>query len=268
MKQNLFYLTFMVMVMVVACSPAPTLEEKLSNIDGMVLVYVQEGKFKMGTDEGTENQGPMHTVFLDSFWIDKTEVSNQMYEECVQAGACEPLAKSSSWNRESYYDDPQYANYPVIYIDWYRAEAYCKWAGRRLPTEAEWEKAARGVDGRTYPWGEEIDCNKTNYYPEEGACVGDTSESGSYPGGASPYGALDMGGNVWEWVADWYSSEYYVSSPKSNPAGPAYGDQRVLKGGCWDDTSKYISSAYRYGWDPSDDSFYHVGFRCALSDVP
>lgn len=268
MKKRLPFFTFIVILLMVSCSSTPTLEEKLSEKDGMVLVYVQGGKFKMGTDVGFPYQGPMHTVSLDSFWIDKTEVTNQMYQKCVEAGACEPPAKSGSFTRESYFGDPEYANYPVIYVDWYRAEAYCKWAGRRLPTEAEWEKAARGTDGRTYPWGEEIDCNLANYSPEEGACIGDTSETGSYLAGASPYGALDMGGNVWEWVSDWYGSDFYKSSPSSNPTGPSTGDQRAFKGGCWDDTSKYISSAYRFGWNPSDDSTSVIGFRCALSDEP
>jgi formylglycine-generating enzyme required for sulfatase activity len=268
MKKRSFCLAMVVMIMLAACSSTPTLEEKISDKDGMVMVYVQEGKFKMGKDDPiAPDQGPMHTVSLDSFWIDKTEVTNQKYEKCVDAGACEPPAKSGSYSRDSYYGDPQYADSPVIYVDWFRAEAYCKWAGRRLPTEAEWEKAARGSDGRTFPWGEEIDCNKTNYSPEEGPCIGDTSESGSYPDGASLYGALDMGGNVWEWTADWYGSEYFSNSPSSNPTGSSSGEKRVLKGGSWDDTSKYISSAYRSSWDPSDDWIYSIGFRCAISDT-
>lgn len=269
MKRKLFFLTSIVVLSLAACSSAPVLEEKVSDVDGMMLVYVGEGKFKMGRDDPlAPDQGPMHTIKLDSFWIDKTEVTNQLYEKCVETGTCEAPAKSGSWNRDSYFGDPQHADYPVIYVDWFRADAYCTWAGRRLPTEAEWEKAARGGDGRTFPWGEEIDCNKTNYSPEEGSCMGDTAESGSYPDGASPYGALDMGGNVWEWVADWYGDDYFSISPRSNPTGPTSGDRRVFKGGSWDDTSKYISPAYRSSWDPSDDRFNSLGFRCALDATP
>ena len=211
MKKSLFCLTFVVMVMMASCGPEIT--TMVSEKDDMVLVYVPEGDFLMGSnDTEIHDAQPQHTVYLDAFWIDQTEVTNGMYEKCVEAGACEPPSKTMSKTRDSYYGNSQYADYPVIFIDFYSAETYCEWVERRLPTEAEWEKAARGTDGQEYPWGEGIDSSLANY----GDNVGDTTEVGSYPDGASPYGALDMAGNVEELVADRYEKDYYSSSPDAN----------------------------------------------------
>ena len=220
-------------------TPTPTLgigSTAISDSDGAVLMYVPEGDFERRHVLGPSS-GPVHTVYLDAYWIDRTGVTNGMYAECVEAGACEPPKDSSSFSRDSYYGNAAYENYPVIYVNWHNAESYCSWAGRRLPTEAEWEKAARGTDGRTYPRGEGIDCTLANYRGKDGGsdfCIGDTSEVGSYPDGASPYGALDMAGNVWEWVADWYDEDYYSISSRSNPTGPSSGGnigRRALRGG-------------------------------------
>ena len=204
-------------------------------IDGMVLINVPSGDFVMGSANGRPNEAPPHTVFLDEFWIDKTEVSNAMYAECVANGACVPPSPTNSVTRDSYYGNPAYDNHPVIYVSWHDAQNYCSWAGRRLPTEAEWEKAARGIDNRTSPWGEqEGNCSLGNFFVDA-YCTGDTVEVGSYPSGASPYGVLDMGGNVWEWTADWYDGYYYGVSPSRNPMGPdtdeGYG--KSLRGGSW-----------------------------------
>jgi formylglycine-generating enzyme required for sulfatase activity len=251
-------------------APTPTLgigSTAISDSDGMVLMYVPEGDFERRHVLGPSS-GPVHTVYLDAYWIDRTGVTNGMYAECVEAGACEPPKDSSSFSRDSYYGNAAYENYPVIYVNWHNAESYCSWAGRRLPTEAEWEKAARGTDGRTYPWGEGIDCTLANYRGKDGGsdfCIGDTSEVGSYPDGASPYGALDMAGNVWEWVVDWYDEDYYSISSRSNPTGPSSGGnigRRALRGGSWYVKDEYVRSALRNHREPTF-AYYYNGFRCA-----
>ncbi len=158
---------------------------------------------------GNDEQPP-HNVQLDAYWIDQVEITNSMYALCVNADVCRPPRKLSSDNREHYYDNPDFRDYPVVYVAWADADAYCRWAERRLPTEAEWEYVARGDDERNYPWGDEAP-NAYNSNAEN--TVGDTSRVGSYAEGASPFGALDLAGNVWEWVADRYDAAYYKKSP-------------------------------------------------------
>jgi formylglycine-generating enzyme required for sulfatase activity len=231
----------------------------VSEVDGMVMVYVPEGSFLMGSDEGDGDESPEHEVYLDGFWIDQTEVTNAMYAHCVDYGACERPNPSSS-----YYGNSSYDEYPVIHVDWYQAQDYCQWAGRRLPTEAEWEKAARGDDGRIYPWGDESpSCNLANY----SECAWDTERVGSYAVGASPYGALDMAGNVWEWVADWYDSDYYDNSPSENPTGPSSGEGRVLRSGGWS-TNPDLGRASNRNWSIPAGSMMGYGFRCARDSSP
>ncbi|TEU12485.1 MAG: formylglycine-generating enzyme family protein [Anaerolineales bacterium] len=230
--------------------PVPAADMPSSTPPGMV--YVPAGEFTMGHDEGDSDEQPVHTVYLDAFYIDKTEVTNTQYRKCVEAGRCDTPRKTT------YYDNADYAQHPVVYVSWNDADAYCRWADKRLPTEAEWKKAARGTDGRTYPWGEGLDCDHAQY----SECAGGTVPVGSKPKGASPYGALDMVGNVWEWVADWYDPGYYSQSPGRNPPGPDSGERRVLRGGSWHSNQRFARCAYRVGGNPRYWYFY-VGFRCA-----
>ncbi len=238
----------------------------ISPIDGMTLVCVPAGDFLMGStdaDRGADgDEKPQHTVYLNAYWIDQTEVTNAQYAQCVATGACRRPQSENSYTRSSYYDNSEYADYPVIYVSWDDAVDYCIWAGRQLPSEAEWEKAARGTDGRIYPWG--------NQDPNSGLLnfdmnIGDTTAVGSYPDGVSPYGALDMAGNVWEWTADWYDSGYYSSQTTwRNPAGPTTGEYRVLRGGSWSSSTGVVRAANRDGNSP-DYRLNYRGFRCRLS---
>jgi len=218
------------------------------------MVYVPAGEFIMGSHQRS-NEQPVHAVYLDAFYIDKTEATNAQYRACVEAGLCR-APTICDWG-EPTYEDPSKIDHPVVCVSWNDAKAYCEWAGKRLPTEAEWEKAARGTDGRTYPWGEGIDCDRAQY----SGCGGQTVPVGSKPKGGSPYGALDMAGNVWEWVADWYDSGYYSRSPERNPLGPDSGELRVLRGGSW----VYIPTSVRCAirdWYIPDKRSSGVGFRC------
>ena len=240
--------------------------------DGMVMVYVPAGDFEMGSMDGRPDEQPVHTVALDAFWMDRTEVTNAQYAQCVAAGACAPPSDDRSYGRSSYYGDADFANYPVVYVDWFQATAYCMWAGGQLPSEAQWEYAARGPEGYVFPWGNAFDGAHLNYCDDscpfdwadragqDGSA--DTAPVASYPAGASWCGALDMAGNVWEWVADWYGK--YPSGRQVNPTGPSSGAQRVLRGGGFDYLQAFVRAANR-GLDSPSRHYYHTGFRCVMA---
>jgi eukaryotic-like serine/threonine-protein kinase len=240
--------------------------------DGMLMVFVPAGDFLMGSADGTipssddVDEYPVHSVYLDAFWIDKTDVTNAMYARCVQTGTCLPPASNQSETRDSYYENPDFDNYPVMAVSWTQANAYCQWAGAVLPSEAQWEKAARGTDGRIYPWGNDLPtCSRANFGGKTG-CAGDTTAVDSHPDGASPYGALDMAGNLWQWVVDWYDGNYYAISPTNNPTGPdkSSGEDltRVLRGGSWLAEPEWIRSTNRV--DDGRNNWSNLqGFRCA-----
>ena len=231
--------------------------------DGMLQLYVPAGEFLMGSTDADadarQDEKPQRSVYASAFWIDRHEVTNGMYARCIQAGTCRPPASSGSKTRPAYFDDPAYENYPVIYVSWDDAAAYCQWAGRRLPSEAEWEKAARGADGRLYPWGDEPPSPGLANYNR---LMGDTQPVGSYLQGASPYGVWDLSGNVAEWVADWYGADYYAGATLRNPPGPALGQFRVLRGGSWLNAAHAIRAAFRL-WNTADVRSDSIGFRCA-----
>jgi formylglycine-generating enzyme required for sulfatase activity len=233
---------------------------QVSESDNMVLLYVPAGAFDMGSDERLDEQ-PIHKVYLDAYWIDQTEVTNGKYHQCEGAGECTAPMISRSYTRDAYYENPEYDNYPVIQVSWFQADDYCRWAGRRLPTEAEWEKAASGIEGWKFPWGDNPPIPGLLNYDRN---INDTTEVGAYPEGISPVGALDMAGNVWEWVADWYGEKYYEESPERNPQGPPSGTGHVLRGGTWYYYEEFIRSADRHWFKPEWQN-YKIGFRCALT---
>jgi formylglycine-generating enzyme required for sulfatase activity len=223
--------------------------------DGAGLVLVPAGSFSMGSEEGRD-EAPVHEVTLPDYWIMATEVTNAQYALCVDAGAC-TAPQDPQWQESSR------ADHPVQQVDWHQAKAYAEWAGGRLPTEAEWEKAARGDDGRQYPWGvTAISSELLNYNFNEG----DTVAVASYLNGASPYGALDMAGNVEEWIADWYAPDYYEESPAAEPPGPDDGVLRVLRGGSFNSNAIAVRTSAR-GKTLPDAQFRGVGFRLVFDSV-
>jgi formylglycine-generating enzyme required for sulfatase activity len=241
-----------------------------SPVDGAVLVCVPAGDFIMGASPNDPNakgvEQPAHNVFVDAFWIDQTEVTNAQFALCVSEGVCtrsqDPGATGvASKTRSNYFYDEAFANYPVLVYRSVEAEEFCAWAGRRLPTEAEWEKSARGTDGRIYPWGDQPPaCDLVNGW----SCYTDTIQVNSLPQGKSPYGAADMSGNVWEWVADTFDPEYYANTPNDNPTDPAENGYQTRRGGGWSSLLADLRSSRRASGKPLHYFDGQMGFRCAV----
>lgn len=247
--------------------------------NGVTMMYVPAGEFIMGNNNGRDEVKPERTVYLDDFYIDKYEVTNAAYKRCVDANGCGAPQSNRSLTYFPYYGDSQYDDYPVLFVSWYQAKRYCEWRGMRLPTEAEWEKAARGVSGRRiYAWKGAFDGTKLNFC--DSRCTfgksadktvddgyADTAPVGSYEEGQSSYEIYDLAGNVWEWIADWYDAGYYRAAPNTNPLGPSSGVYRVLRGGAWDTDKNETQSSFRIGKDPAV-AYNDIGFRCAGNANP
>lgn len=231
--------------------------------DGAPMALVPGGTFKMGSPEGTgeDDERPLHEVVLSPYYMDVFETTNRVYRRCVDAGACAPP------EIRMLFDDPRLADHPVVIVDWEQARKFCQWAGKRLPTEAEWEFAARGPDGRIYPWGNEWDPSRANWNGEdEGEGTAGTKPVGSYPSGVSPFGIHEMAGNVWEWCADWHNAESYASyHDKTDPRGPRFGTVKVLRGGGWKGSGKETLRTANRFMDRPFEAYSLFGFRCAAT---
>ena len=268
MRKSVSFLSIgLILAVLAACD-----QSSVSSVPPEDMVLIPAGEFVMGTNSEGANadQKPAHTVYLDAFYIDKHEVTNAQFEAFIVNGGYQDqkLWTAAGWRfiqknqiktplqhgENSVSTDP---DHPVIGVSWYEASAYATWAGKRLPTEAEWEKAARGTDGRIYPWGNKMDFSKLSYFPH-GIKV---QTVGSFGNGASPYGVLDMAGSVWEWCTDWYREDYDPKNLPKNPKGPDSGEYKVLRGGGWDSIRLQLRTSYRY-YDKENRRTYNIGFRC------
>lgn len=259
--------------------PTPTYSfpDSVLGNDGVYMNLIPTGQLWMGSnlqfiqyavrqceassaDDGCDesdfiNEAPDHGVEIDAFYMDISEVTNHLYRHCVDHGPCTPPTDLR------FFDDDQYRFHPVVFVTWHDARTYCEYARKRLPTEAEWERAARGPGFQQFPWGDEWDPSRANTQ-EEGP--GALQPVGQYPDGASPFGILDMSGNAWEWVNDWYDADYYQYSPQDNPLGPPSGSEKVLRGGGFGSYLHYARTANRGSAAPDTSSLFR-GFRCAMS---
>jgi formylglycine-generating enzyme len=243
--------------------------ETSRNLDSAPMVLIPAGPFTMGSDDGPHNEQPAHTVTLDAYSIDRYEVTLGLYRKFLEEGKYDapPI-----WDDEA---ATSVGDRPAIGMRWESAAVYCRWAGKRLPTEAEWEKAARGTDGRRYPWGEMqpfVDIANYNrgmwvskaitLMAVTGGLEGMSVRHGLKEGGKSPFGVFHMAGNAAEWVADWYDRDYYHKSPERNPSGPMTGEKRVLRGGSWADVPSALRTTARFSAEPNFED-RTIGFRCA-----
>jgi iron(II)-dependent oxidoreductase len=227
-------------------------KKDLPQVSGMT--YITEGEFIMGAKNGEKDERPVHRVYVAGFYMDKGELTNREYQKFLEAtGRRTP----NFWNDV----DLNKPELPVIGVIWQDAEAYCKWVGKRLPTEVEWEKAARGIDGRKYPWGNNYDNQYANSYGERDGFQF-AAPVNSFSSGISPFEVLNMAGNVWEWCADWYAEDCYTRTKHDTFQGQDHGQLRVVRGGSWEDPASKLRTTNRYAAEPSY-SAYNLGFRCA-----
>lgn len=228
------------------------------------MILIPAGPFIMGSEDGNYDESPEREVYLDAFNIDEYPVTNADYKKFIDETGYKVPYVGQVWSEKYDWKDRMYpegkGGHPVILVTWQDAIAYCQWAGKRLPTEAEWEKAARGADGRIWPWGNTWDSGRL-------ACSGsgETMPVARYEQGKSPCGCFGMAGNVWEWTSDWYESLYFRNAPSKNPTGPEKGDHKVLKGGAWIHGEFSVRCAMRFH-KPLDYCDNYIGFRCARTD--
>ncbi len=237
--------------------------------DRAPMVEIPSGSFPMGVPPGDRDGGrdeyPRHEVLLDTFWIDQFEVTNGRYVEFVKSAGHRVPQNPTNPTRNLWQGDSiteSLAERPVINVDWFDADAYCKWAGKRLPTEAEWEKAAKGTSDRRFPWGNVEPTTKHLNYNQRWIGEKTLMPVGSYEAGKSPYGVYDVVGNVWEWVNDWYDARYYEKSPSKNPIGPQEGTKKVIRGAGWQNETPTVRIFTRVDSDPTMRN-ESTGFRCA-----
>ncbi|UCG25942.1 MAG: SUMF1/EgtB/PvdO family nonheme iron enzyme, partial [Chloroflexota bacterium] len=250
-------------------TPAPLIDEQ----SGAKMIYVPSGSFRMGSDETEPDEAPSQIIRVDAYYLDETEVTNGQYAKCVAAGECQPPGRSGATYHPAYYGDSAYDDYPVIFVNWNDARDFCSWRGARLPSEAEWERAA-GFDPvmgikHTYPWGDIFDGSLLNFCDlncpadDRDTTVDDghidTAPVGSYPNGRSPLGFYDMSGNVMEWVSDWYDPRAYENAADTNPLGPLDGEFKSLRGGSWLSTEDQVRVSGRGSYDPTVRRA-HLGF--------
>ena len=275
----------------------PEISPWITDAKGVTMALIPAGEFTMGNSidqvlaecrnlfpasadanckaEFYLDETPAHPVQVSAFYMDKYEVTNQLYKACVSAGACKPPAQSSSATHNAYYGNPEFNSYPVIWVDWNMAKAYCEWRGARLPTEAEWEKAARGDSGHNYPWGERFEGAKANAcdvncqadYADKNFNDGfaEIAPADAFENGASVFGVVNLAGNVSEWVSDWYMEPFYVQpgSGGPDPLGPQGGEKRVIRGGSWFRYPINLRTVTRSSREPSYTA-NDVGFRCVM----
>ncbi len=266
--------SMMLMGIVLVAAPAVTvaegLEKEVKGKDGAPMVLIPEGSFPMGVPHGDRDGGrdeyPRHDVFVNDFYIDKFELTNGRYLEFVKATKHRIPQNPKNATRNLWEGDTiteSLADRPVVNVDWADAQAYCQWAGKRLPTEAEWEKAAKGTADRRFPWGNVEPTNKHLNFNQQWIGEKTLMPVGSYELGKSPFGVYDMAGNVWEWVNDWYDAKYYERSPAKNPVGPESGTKRVLRGSGWQNETPTVRIFTRVDSDPTIRN-ESTGFRCAM----